>query len=678
MFIATDEVSQTRMMETHLSDSMEQDIQKAIQLLSAGKATLALEIISSLRIRQPENGRVLEVQGHCYLALGNQGKATEFLLAAHRITPRSANITAYLGGIYHGSGQLDKALEYFAKTVELNPTYHQAWHFQSLIYFQQDRLEQGLICLVQAQENDPFSQFVQEAQKQYELGQTEKAVTGCQRILQQHRSHPGALSILAGIALQGGQLEQAEAHLLNALNYSPYDKQCVNMIAQVYGQLRQYTSALIYSEKLTRIAPTEDMSWQIHADNLLNAGKFEDALGAFEKAYEAGQQDASMLLQQAHVHKILGNNNEAVARYLSCTDTTSTEGAAYWGLANFRDIQFSSAQLERLTSIPLAPESDLEQACQASFALAKHHEDIEEYDRAFALYLNANANRPGSPFSPKKYAAKCNALMETFNADILCKGSKPIQDSVKPIFIVGLPRSGSTLVEQILASHSQVEGTMELKTLPALARKIYLESCQKNGDNSGRFNKFTANELTEFGNWYLQESEIYRTDKPYFIDKLPPNFQHIGLIHMILPQAIIIDARRQPMACGMGIFKQHFGHGHDFSYNLRHIGFYYKQYLKLMDYWHSALPGKVYTLHHEQLVLDTETQIKDLLAHCQLEFEPECLAFHLNKRAVRTASSDQVRRPISKDGLDLWERYQTQLNPLVEALGEETLKRCKS
>lgn len=653
---------------------MQQQIQQALSMLSNGRAQDAIKLLTPLEDSTLPDGKIAEALGHCYLGLGNNQKAKEKLMQAQQLLPQSANIAANLGGIYQGEGDLETALKYFTISVEIDPEFHQAWHFLSLAQCQSGNIREGLKSLEMAQKTDPLKELVVNAKNQLDAGNENIVRQTCQQILSRHKSHPQALSMLASMAIQQGQLEEAENYLHYALAYSPYEPEALNIMTQLQGQLRQYTDALLYSDRLTKAEPQNKQNWQIHADNLLNAGKFEHAVTAFGQVHKLDPSDVNALLQQAHTNKIIGNNALAIEQYVTCSAKEQVLGSAYWALANLRDYQFEQSQISSLQNAPEDPDMDSDQACQCTFALAKIMEEQGRFDDAFAYYQNANMNRAGVHFIPEKHKLKINALMATFNQDVLSKKAANKHEAT-PIFILGLPRSGSTLVEQILASHSQIEGTMELKTLPALARKVFLQSCRKNGNNSGSMANFSTEELSQFGQWYLRESQIYRSGKPYFIDKLPPNFQHIGLIHMILPHAIIIDARRQPLACGMGIYKQYFGHGHDFSYNLEHIGCYYNQYLKLMDYWQKVLPGKVLTLQHESLVADTESQVRALLDHCQLPFEQQCLSFHENKRAVRTASSDQVRQPINTKGIALWKHYESHLTPLKDALGEDTLAR---
>ena len=266
-------------------------------------------------------------------------------------------------------------------------------------------------------------------------------------------------------------------------------------------------------------------------------------------------------------------------------------------------------------------------------------------------------------------------IIDGFDSDTLNNQANE-QDMPTPIFIIGMPRSGSTLIEQILSSHSEIEGTMELMTLPNLERKIIIDgglNFDKKYPES--FKYFNEEQLADFGKQYLNQTSIYRTDKPYFIDKLPPNYERVGLIHKILPNAIIIDARRHPMACGFSIYKQHFAGGHEYSYDLNNIGFFYNCYLDVMDHFNHLIPEKIFTMQYENNVKNTETMTRELLDHIGVKYESACLEFYKNKRAVRTASSEQVRKPIYTGSLEQWRNYETELQPLKEALGDETIKR---
>ena len=316
------------------------------------------------------------------------------------------------------------------------------------------------------------------------------------------------------------------------------------------------------------------------------------------------------------------------------------------------------------------------QRCQAAFALAKAFESENEFNESFSWYKKANNLRPNLNFNQKDHKKFCEKIIDGFDSDTLKNQAEKQDNMPTPIFIIGMPRSGSTLIEQILSSHSQIEGTMELMTLPNLERKIIISGGQ-NFDKKypESFRYFNQEQLVDFGMEYLNQTSIYRSDKPYFIDKLPPNYERVGVIHKILPNAIIIDARRHPMACGFSIYKQHFAGGHEYSYDLSNIGFYYNCYLEVMDHFNQFIPEKIFTMQYEKNIHDTEAMTRALLDHIGVEFESDCLEFFRNKRAVRTASSEQVRKPIYKGSLEEWKNYELELQPLKESLGDQTIQR---
>jgi hypothetical protein len=306
--------------------------------------------------------------------------------------------------------------------------------------------------------------------------------------------------------------------------------------------------------------------------------------------------------------------------------------------------------------------------------LRKLQKNLNYYKKAFEYYSKGNDIRPDVKFDKENFSDSITELLNAHSSNILQKQSSR-NLSPTPIFIVGLPRSGTTLVEQILASHSKVEATCELTNLPAIAREMGAGGRRGNLDGKQSLKKYDEMSLNEFGQNFLDATAIFRTDKPYFIDKLPTNFHLVGTIHMILPDAKIIDVRRHPLDVGFSNFKQHFSGGHEFSYDLENIGHYYNGYLRIMDHWDNLLPGKVNCLNYEKLVRDPDREIRTLLAHCELEFEESCLNFHKNCRPVSTPSSEQVRQPIHSKNVSYWCNFENELKPLIDALGAVTLDR---
>ncbi|MFT5162535.1 MAG: tetratricopeptide (TPR) repeat protein [Alteromonadaceae bacterium] len=583
-------------------------------------------------------------------------------------------------------GNLDATEQDLRKSLSHDPTSSQSWHLLGLLLHQKGDQREGDQCLAKAEQTDAFNPLLAQAQSaaqnSTQQGMQEQSWKICSHIIAQQKNHPRALYIMAMIASERGALEQAAGYLRQGLSDSPYNQSLWQLLSQINSQLRLYPQAIEASKKLTERQSDSAKAWLLHADNLLNSARYDDALRAFEQALkhtESHQAKLTITLQQAHIYKIQGNSALCIVAYSQCLAAKHTIGSAAWALANLSVYEFNEQTIKQLEAarhnIALAPE----QRCQVNFSMAKINEQQGDYQAAITAYHQANNTRNNKAFNPARHQQTCKALMNTFSEKLFSKNSpgktSHTTPQPTPIFIVGMPRSGSTLAEQMLATHSHIEGTEELKILPTIAKQIYQHSCKKNGNNSGNMSGFSQQELAQYGQAYLAQSQIFRTKKAFFIDKLPANFQHVGLIALILPQAVIIDLRRQPLACGFGVYKQYFGQGFDFSYSLSDIGFYYNQYLSIMDHWNKVLPGKVLCIAYEALVLDTKAQIKALLSHCGLSYEAVCLQFHQNQRPVKTASADQVRQPLNTKGLELFRHYESHLQPLKDALGEQTLKR---
>ena len=374
-------------------------------------------------------------------------------------------------------------------------------------------------------------------------------------------------------------------------------------------------------------------------------------------------------LSIGHLHKTLGNRPACEAAYRECLARAPAMGEVYWALADLKTYVFSDAEIAAMQALLRDDGDDVDQA-HLRFALGRAFEHRREYATAFEHYASGNRRRRKTiAYDIRVFEAKTRRVRECFDAAFLAGRAGAGFEDPAPIFIVGLPRSGSTLVEQILASHSAVEGTFELPNVLTIVRE-FDHSDEAHDAYPEVVRAVPAGRFAELGRRYVEETRPLRSGAPRFIDKMPNNFSHVGLIHCILPQATIIDVRRHPMDACFSTFKQHFAEGQSFSYDLEDLGRYYRCYLDLMDHWDAVLPGKVLQLRYEHLVRDPERQIRRLLAHCGLEFEPACLAFHETKRAVRTASAEQVRQPLYSSGVGYWKHFASALDPLRRALGD--------
>ncbi len=404
------------------------------------------------------------------------------------------------------------------------------------------------------------------------------------------------------------------------------------------------------------------------------AGKFEAAVQAFEEALKLDPIHWGSLTGMGHALKTIGRQDDAIVAYRGCVRLQPAIGEAYWSLANLKTFRFNDdeiANMEKFVDDTTLPE---ETRVNFSFALGKSCEDRGDYERAFQYYDNGNAIRRGNErYDPVATEVINDRIMATVTAELLVKNAAAGDPDPAPIFIVGLPRSGSTLIEQILASHELVEGTHELPNLPRIILQINKQ--KPHGESYPEaLDYFGAGDFAQLGRQYLDSTLRHRTGKPYFTDKMPNNFPSIGLLQLILPNAKIVNARRHPLDSCMGSYKQLFFKGQAFSYDLVEIGEYYLEYQRVMDYWHALLPGKILDVQYEEMVLDQENQTRRLIDYCGLPWDDNCLRFYETDRAVNTASSEQVRQPMYSKSVYSWRRFEKQLQPLIDVLEPLLLK----
>ena len=480
-----------------------------------------------------------------------------------------------------------------------------------------------------------------------------------------------ALRLFAEIAARLGRFHDAEALLARALAVQPGLTAARFAFALALHQQGKTVETVRQADHLAREAPANALYRQLGAAARMRLGDYEAAAEAYGAVVAAHPELALSWLAYGHALKTLGRQAEAVSAYRTAARLRPALGEAWWSLANLKTVAFTADDLARMKDDLARGDLTDEDRFHLDFALGKALEDAGRDEAAFAAYSRANAlRRAGLVYDPDEatiHVARCKAL---FGGAFFAARSGSGSGARDPIFIVGLPRSGSTLVEQILASHSQVEGTQELPELEMIAGRLGGAVRPSEGAYPDILAALSAGELEALGEDYLARARPYRkSTAPLFIDKTPNNFAHIPLIQLILPNARIIDVRRHPAACGVSVFRQHFAIGQAFSYGLEDIARYYRDYVELMAHVDAILPGRVHRVIYERLVSDLEGEVRALLAYCGLPFEDACLRFHENARAVRTASSEQVRRPIFTDGLDHWRRFEPWLGPLIQGLG---------
>jgi tetratricopeptide (TPR) repeat protein len=491
-------------------------------------------------------------------------------------------------------------------------------------------------------------------------------------------NHVEAMRLLARIGLALDVLDDAETLLEAVLHAAPDYRAARYDYALALLRRHKHTQAIDELEALLRLDPGNRVYLTTFATAHVGLGDHAKALDLYRQLIAGAPPTPSraaalseLHLSVAHSLKALGRQAEAIESYRTAAAIRADFGDAYWSLANLKTYRFTDEELGRMRAAESQGGIATADRWHLCFALGKALEDRAEYAESFRYYERGNAlKKAHNQYRPEPVERNKRLQMRICTAEFFAARQRAGCLDAAPIFVVGLPRSGSTLIEQILASHSQVEGTMELADIPRMV--LELQGREAHGEEP-RYPRILGDlELEDFrklGEKYIRDTRAYRTHKPRFIDKMPNNFRHIGLLHLILPNAKIIDARREAMACCFGNFKQLFAGGQEFTYSLEDIGRYYRDYIELMDHWDRVLPGKILRVHHEQVVDDLAGQVHRMLEFCCLDFEPQCVEFHKTERSVRTASSEQVRRPINRDGLHQWRHYEPWLDPLKHALG---------
>ena len=596
------------------------------------------------------------------------------LLAGHTDSPGFLHeIALCLGGIGRG----DEAIKALKRAVTIDPRHAAAWQslgHQLAVAGDEEASRQAFERHFELSTRHPELVEAVKLLRQGKLGKAERIVRD---LLKKYPTDVTAIRVLADIGFKMGQLKDAGHLLERCLELTPDFHAARHSYAMVLMRLQKPEAALQEAEKLLAQEPNNPNFLTLKASILVRIGDHKAAMEIYERVLRNYPNQARAQMSYGHTLKTVGRLDESIEAYKKCIRLSPEVGEAYWSLANLKFFRFSDDDIEHMRKQVTAEGGDADDQSHLAFALGKALEDRGEYDEAFRFYRRGNGIRRIEHYhSPKvnvlESIRQVRALPKAFFEQRKGWGCK----APDPIFIVGLPRAGSTLLEQILASHSQVEGTSELQDIIGISRKLGNKNRKTpSGKYPENLADLTLDQFRELGESYLETTRIQRSDTPFFIDKMPNNFRHIGLIHLILPNSKIIDARRHPMGGCFSGFKQLFAHGQTFTYGLEDIGKYYRDYVRLMDHWDNVLPGRVHRVQYEEMVADTETQIRALLDYCELDFEEQCLKFYETNRAVRTPSSEQVRKPIYKEGLEQWRHFETHLDPLKEALGPEVRQR---
>lgn len=503
----------------------------------------------------------------------------------------------------------------------------------------------------------------------------EGRIPHAEAVLRQHlKERPtdvAAIRMFAEVAARLERYEDSEKLLARCLELAPEFAAARRNYAIVLHRQHKDVPALAEVERLLAKDPHDPTCRNLKAAILGGLGRYEESIHLYAGILADYPQQENVWLNYGHALKTAGRQEEGIAAYRQCIALAPRRGAAYWSLANLKTFRFTSTDVEAMRAQLGADHLSRDDRLQLHFALGKALEDAASYEESFRHYAEANRmRRASSAYDARRTTARVERSRRLLTRELFSSRRGYGADAPDPIFIVGLPRAGSTLLEQILASHSAVEGTMELPDIISMARSLAAETQGTPSPYPALLAELSASQCRELGERYIAQTRVQRrTQKSHFIDKMPNNFGYLGFIQLILPNAKIIDARRHPLACCLSVFKQHFARGQEFAYDLEDLGRYYRDYVALMSHFDNILPGRVHRVIYERLIDDTEAEVRRLIEYCGLPFEEGCLRFYENDRAVRTASSEQVRQPIYRDGLAQWRHFERWLEPLKTALG---------
>jgi tetratricopeptide (TPR) repeat protein len=646
------------------------------RLLQAGDAPEAVRQLDHWHTDNEPTSESLYLLAVSYRYAGDLPQALETIEQLRTLAPRFGRGFQEAGHIYLASRNQQQALSAFQRAVALNDSLLGSWRAIIKLCARPEHSQLRKQALLQSEKLAALPPALLSVRNAIAEANLRKAEDICRHFLKQNPTHVEAMRLLADLGVRSEVLDDAEFLLESALEFEPDNRFARYDYMNVLYRRQKYAQAMDEAKHLLALEPNNAQYQTGYANQCVAIGDFDEALDVYDQVLGRFPETAQLHLLRGHALKTVGRTDEAITAYRKTYATNPRCGDAYWSLANLKTFRFSSEEVMAMSNQEASDELEIEDQVHFCFALGKHFEDNKDYATSFDYYNRGNElRRKQLGFSADLLSSRLALQSEVMSPEFFARHAGSGCQDPDPIFIVGLPRAGSTLLEQILASHSQVDGTQELPNIGALAYQL---DGRRAISDQPRYphclEDIDASELQKFGEQFLADTRIHRRGAPFFIDKMPNNFRHIGLIQLILPNAKIIDARREPLSCCFSGFKQLFSSGQEFTYGLEQIGQYYNDYLDLMEHWDRVLPGKILRVQHEDVVADLEGQVRRLLDYCGLSFEQACVDFHNTERSVRTPSSEQVRQPIFTTSLEAHKPFEPWLGPLQQILAQRGAK----
>jgi tetratricopeptide (TPR) repeat protein len=658
-------------MQSARASPIELEVGRIRELSKDGRHSEALVAAELLAVAAPQNRDLLYLIAANQRCLNRIHAALETLRRMEQLHPRFSLLYQERGYCYTTLRDAPRAIEAFLRGVDINPALAKSWSMLERLFRMTGDARNAAAAAERISSLKNLPPEVVRAGSLFSDGDLSAAENILRAYLRTSSDDVEALRLLARIQHQRDVLDEAESLLEAALEVKPNYVAARLDYVRILIDRQKYLRAREETDTLLRLEPGNRAYLSLYAAACVGLGEYEPAIALYRELLAASPASADLHVSLGHSLKAVGRK-EAIESYQMAAAARPSFGDAWWSLANLKTYRFSQNEIVQMRAEEAAPGTDPVDRYHLCFALGKALEDWNEFAESWQFYERGNAlKRAESRYHPDITETNTRKQVEVCTAQFFAARVGVGVPNLDPIFIVGLPRSGSTLIEQILASHSLVEGTHELSDIQRIVVEI-------RGLEDNRYPAVLAElapeEFRRLGERYITDTRAYRQGKPFFIDKMPNNFCHIGLIHLMLPNAKIIDVRRDPMACCVSNLRQLFAKGQEFTYSIEDIARYYRTYLELMRHWDAVLPGRILRVWYEDVVEDLEGNVRRILEFCGLEFEPTCVEFYKTERSVSTASSEQVRRPIFLGGLFQWRNYEPWLGPLKDKLDDALIR----